>query len=66
VIIGQNNGVNGYKNIVAGDNNNFAGSNNWVFSSDFNGEINKGLVMDNWLVHMDKKEDIKIDPKLAI
>lgn len=55
VIIGQNNGVSGSTNIIAGDNNIISGSNNWVFTQDFSGQVNQGLVMDDWLVHMDKK-----------
>ena len=56
VVIGTANGVIGTKNLIIGNRNGVVGSNNFVFTSDFNsqietktGTLSNSLVSDKWI-----------------
>jgi hypothetical protein len=66
VIAGAANSVNGDTNIVIGNYNDIEGSNNWVFVSNFKGNINGDLLVADWRVEIDKSRQILISPRRAI
>lgn len=55
VVVGGGNGVSGTKNLIIGTRNGLIGSNNFVFTSNFNNQvqgkspINNSLVSDLWI-----------------
>jgi hypothetical protein len=51
---------------VIGDQNGIIGSNNWVFSQGFNGYADEDLILDDWQIEMDKADQIRVDPDIAI
>jgi hypothetical protein len=66
VIAGTGNTIAGTKNFVFGNYDTINGSNNWVFISQFTGNVSGDLIIGQWMIQLNKTNLILISPRLAI
>jgi hypothetical protein len=49
-----------------GSRNKVNGQRNWVFSTNYDGTADRVLVLGQWKIELERIEDIRVDPALAI
>jgi hypothetical protein len=66
IVVGDRSDVVGTANFILGDDNHVKGSQNWVFSQGFNGQADKDIILDRWMIDIDKTPKILTTPNDAI
>ena len=63
---GTNNKIKGKNNVIIGNFSKIAGNNNWIFISDFKGNVSDNLILSKWRIELSNSEIILINPRLVI